>query len=252
MTMKTRRIICMIAAALMLALAVLPVSAFAAGEKKALSAPTVTWSVLSPTTASWNTVAGAIGYNWQLWYADATLIDSGYIAAVSGQNVNYTLSVIDKVKAGSYGGYVMYVQAVADPKSLYLADSEYGKTSYLNYSTSGYAIGTAPFNPYNGVYPYYNYLAWLFVHNIRCTLDIHNYTGYIGDTKQINASVNTPYRVDVIWTSSDESVATVSDTGLVTLVGPGTAIITVTDSFAGSDTCTITVKKDRFIKLNNR
>ncbi len=251
--MKIRRVLCIFAAALMLALAVVPVSSFAAGQKvPALTAPTVTWSVLSPTTASWNTVSGAVGYNWQLWYSDLTLVDSGYISAVNGQNVNYTLSVMDKIKAGSYGGYTMLVQAVADPKSTAAVSSEYGRSAYLNYTSTGFTIGTlAAYDPSFAAYPGSNYLVWLYMNNIRCTLDIHNYTGYVGDTKKVNASVNTPYTVNTVWTSSDESVATVDDEGLITLVGPGVAVITVTDGYAGSDSCLVTVKKDKVRKLNN-
>ncbi len=45
----------------------------------------------------------------------------------------------------------------------------------------------------------------------------------------------------VIWTSSDESVATVTD-GVITAVGQGTAIITATTKLTGhTDTCTLTV-----------
>ncbi|MBQ6947949.1 MAG: discoidin domain-containing protein, partial [Clostridia bacterium] len=45
----------------------------------------------------------------------------------------------------------------------------------------------------------------------------------------------------VVWTSSDESVATVTD-GVVTAVGEGTAIITATAKLTGhTDTCTLTV-----------
>ena len=42
------------------------------------------------------------------------------------------------------------------------------------------------------------------------------------------------------WTSSDESVATVSDNGTVTAVAPGTATVTVTDSKSGQTaSCTV-------------
>ena len=51
-----------------------------------------------------------------------------------------------------------------------------------------------------------------------------------GSTFQLKAS---PAGGSLTWTSSDESVATVSDNGTVTAVAPGTAIITVTDSATG-------------------
>lgn len=42
------------------------------------------------------------------------------------------------------------------------------------------------------------------------------------------------------WTSSDEAVATVDDTGLVTAVGAGSATITVTDGYTSAE-CTVQV-----------
>ncbi len=51
---------------------------------------------------------------------------------------------------------------------------------------------------------------------------------------------NTDYP-NVVWSSSDESVATVSETGVVTAISEGTAIISAT-SDGVSGTCTVTVK----------
>lgn len=48
---------------------------------------------------------------------------------------------------------------------------------------------------------------------------------------------------NVKWSSSDESVATVSSTGVVTAKSVGTAVITVTTTDGGKTaTCTVTVK----------
>ena len=62
-----------------------------------------------------------------------------------------------------------------------------------------------------------------------------------GETATLTATVKPAYTTDAVeWTSSDESVATVDD-GVVTAVGPGTAIITAA---AGgfSDICAVTVE----------
>ena len=68
----------------------------------------------------------------------------------------------------------------------------------------------------------------------------------INDTQQLTATVNvTPSTADntVTWSTSDASVATVSQTGLVTAVAQGTATITATSNLDNSKTgtCAITV-----------
>ncbi len=66
------------------------------------------------------------------------------------------------------------------------------------------------------------------------------------DTKQLSVTVDaTPSSADktVTWSSSDASVATVDENGLVTAVGQGTATITATSNLdnSKSGTCSVTV-----------
>ena len=63
----------------------------------------------------------------------------------------------------------------------------------------------------------------------------------VGGTKQLRATVTPSNAIGVIWTSSDESIATVSKSGLVTGVKKGTVTITAT-SVDKNDTCKVTVK----------
>ena len=66
----------------------------------------------------------------------------------------------------------------------------------------------------------------------------------IEDQQQLSATVAPWYATNksVAWTSSDETVATVDSTGLVTSVGVGSATITVTTvAGARTDTCSVTV-----------
>lgn len=72
----------------------------------------------------------------------------------------------------------------------------------------------------------------------------------VGATRQLEAlvlpeEVNTPYELE--WTSSDEAVATVDETGLVKGVAAGSALVSV--SIAGADelvaTCEVTVTAPR-------
>ncbi len=85
---------------------------------------------------------------------------------------------------------------------------------------------------------------------IRATsvaLDKASVTIYAGSTEQLMATVLPADTTDktLIWSSSDSKVATVSDTGLITGVEKGTAIITAKNTASGkSATCMVNVKDD--------
>ena len=89
----------------------------------------------------------------------------------------------------------------------------------------------------------------------KITLDVTNTTLEIGDTTQLTA---TYYGTTVEWTTSAASVATVSETGLVTAVAAGEATITAKDGQGNEATCLVTVsaapvipEHDLVIVLNN-
>ena len=77
------------------------------------------------------------------------------------------------------------------------------------------------------------------------TLDVTSAVMDINDTKQLTATVTPSNATDktVTWTSSDAAVATVSESGLVTAVGQGSATITATSNMDNTKkaTCTVTV-----------
>lgn len=75
------------------------------------------------------------------------------------------------------------------------------------------------------------------------TLSQKTATGNVGATKQITATIE-PANADdktVTWTSSNDSVATVDENGLITFVAEGTATITATTSNGLTATVTVTV-----------
>lgn len=77
------------------------------------------------------------------------------------------------------------------------------------------------------------------------TLDKSTLSLEVGATATLNATIapsNASYKA-VVFTSSDEAIATVDDNGLVTAVAPGSAEITVESLMDGSKTakCTLTV-----------
>ena len=82
-------------------------------------------------------------------------------------------------------------------------------------------------------------------HAEKVTLDKTSVSLMEGGTTQLTATV-TPEEAEnknVTWSSSDESIATVSNDGVVTGVGKGTATITVkTEEGEHTATCTVTVK----------
>lgn len=72
-------------------------------------------------------------------------------------------------------------------------------------------------------------------------------------TEQLTATItpNDAANKNVTWTSSNTAVATVSDSGLVTAVGKGTATITVTtEDGSYQASCVVTVRKQKVVTIN--
>lgn len=79
----------------------------------------------------------------------------------------------------------------------------------------------------------------------KISMDEENVTLREGEFKKLHttlAPTNAVYNWNVIWSSSDENVAVVGDSGTVKAVGSGTAIITATTEAGGKTAiCTVTV-----------
>jgi alpha-amylase len=68
-------------------------------------------------------------------------------------------------------------------------------------------------------------------------------TGYVGSSYSIGKTISPSNSNDkIVWNSSNPSVATVSDTGIIRAVGTGTTTITATTASGISSTCYMTVK----------
>lgn len=78
-------------------------------------------------------------------------------------------------------------------------------------------------------------------------LDQATYTGREGTTIQLTAIVSPENATDktLTWSSSDTKIASVSDSGLVSLLSPGTSTITVTTSNGMNAQCFVTVYTDQ-------
>lgn len=74
------------------------------------------------------------------------------------------------------------------------------------------------------------------------TLSQKSFTGTVGATKQITATIEPESATDktVTWLSSDDTKATVSDNGLITIIAEGSATITTETSNGIKATVSVT------------
>ena len=95
---------------------------------------------------------------------------------------------------------------------------------------------------------------------IGINFDRSSYQMNVGDTYQVNAQITVPINTydslndAVIWYSSDDSIATVDNTGLVTAVGEGTASIYATgvDEIVTAELKVTTIKSiNSYLVLNS-
>ncbi len=120
-----------------------------------------------------------------------------------------------------------------------VADNGIDGQIYMSTKTNG----TITIYPSDGsnVVKYLNIIGKMPIRHI--TLDKTNATIDLGDTLQLNASVTeNADNKNIIWTSSNTNIATVSDTGLVRSIGGGDVVITATaeDGSGVYATCDIT------------
>ena len=85
-------------------------------------------------------------------------------------------------------------------------------------------------------------------------LDSDAFTLNAGRGRKLNATVWPDYATNtsVVWSSSDESIATVDSSGYVTAIGAGEATITVTADDGHTDTCVVTVTDSPYYTVTYR
>ncbi len=120
------------------------------------------------------------------------------------------------------------------------------------FTSLGYVYGDSVQGPWvDGTLPvlYIEKDAPVFV--VGVTLDSAEKRLFIGTTEQLTATINPAEATNqkLVWTTSDDKVATVDANGLVKAVAKGTAIITVTTEEGGySATCNIIVYDDTAVE----
>lgn len=122
-----------------------------------------------------------------------------------------------------------------------MASRDFAKAMNVGLATPAYAVGTDhPILSWQD--PNAEVIAPVLVSQL--TLSAETLTVYLGETAQLTATVNEDAENKTLtWTSSDTTIATVDETGLVTPVAAGEATITVSsnDGSGKTATCTVTV-----------
>ena len=149
-------------------------------------------------------------------------MDDGYPKAAPGEAVSFTIS-------GITSGYKLGTVAVSDGASNPVTFTKTGDTYSFTMPATAVtvAVTVMPAVPVTGV-----------------TLEPETATLDPGGTDQLTATVAPDDATNpaVTWSSSNESVATVDASGLVTALAGGSATITVTTTDGGfTDTCLVTV-----------
>lgn len=184
------------------------------------------WHV--PTSAEWNTLKDYLGSNagkklksTSGWYNGGNGTDEYSFAALPagrayGSSVNYVGSYADFWSATPYNSNF------ADLRGLSCSSDNLGSTNFnKDYAQSVRCVKNIP------------------VQSVSLSKSSHNFQT-IGESVQLTATVlpSDASNPNVTWKSSDSSVATVSNDGLVTCTGFGEATITAT-SDGVSATCKI-------------
>ena len=147
----------------------------------------------------------------------------------------------------TYEGVQGYVIKGKNGNSIFLPKNEAGFWSGKGYSTSQAYYMKCSSSSVSTNSTAYRYTG-KYIRPVQCpvqsvTLSADSTKIKIGKTFQLTVTVTPPHAIQTVaWTSSDQSVATVSESGLVKGVGTGSAVITATTAEGGlTATCNVEV-----------
>ena len=195
-------------------------------------------------------VAGIAGSNSSVLtncFNTGTISIAGNTGAIIGRVGNGNVAITDNYylqysHSAGFGGGTQPHQVATMVTAETMASRDFVKAMNVGLATPAYAVGTDhPILSWQD--PNAEVIAPVLVSQL--ILDAETLTIYVGETaQQLIATVNEDAdNKTLTWTSSDTTIATVDETGLVTPVAAGTATITVsaTDGSGKTATCTVTV-----------
>ena len=179
----------------------------------------------------WHYSAGLTNNNFNKFVINSKLpVD----VVISGNKLN---NDEDSISCHETYGKVHMGEGWIENTSRYLTITSYCQSEHLDLAKSVYSL-------ISSIGPKY-----------QVSLDTTSATLQVGDTKQLTA---TYYGSSVEWTTSDSTVVTVSEEGLVTAVAAGNATVTAKDASNNTAACEFTVtaapivpEHDLVIVLNN-
>ena len=217
----------------------------------------VTWSSSNTSVATVDGNGNVTGVGIGSAWITVTTVDGGYqdscnvtVSTVSVTGVSLNKSTTTLSKNDNETLIATVTPANATNKAVTWSSSNTGVVTVDSTGKvrSGNTVGTATITVRTNDGGY-TATCRVYVTNKRVssvTLNKHSLSLLVGETSTLTATVGpnspTPDFRTVTWSSSDTSVATVSTSGVVTGVAPGSAVITVTTDEGGlTDTCQVTV-----------